>query len=61
VSYTYGILATWEAKIGKIVVQIQPRQKVNETPYQPRAGCSGVYLSSEAMLETKTGRIMVPG
>jgi hypothetical protein len=26
------ILATWEAEIGKIVVQVQPRKIVHETP-----------------------------
>jgi hypothetical protein len=28
------IPATWEAEIGKIIVQDQPRQKVSESPSQ---------------------------
>jgi hypothetical protein len=32
--------ATWEVKIGKIVVRDQSRQKVHETPSQPiKVGC----------------------
>jgi hypothetical protein len=38
------ILATLEAEIRKIVVKSQPRQKVQETPSQPIAGCSNKYL-----------------
>jgi hypothetical protein len=30
------ILATWEAEIGKIVVQGQPGQIVQETPLSPK-------------------------
>jgi hypothetical protein len=33
------MLATQETDIRRIVVQGQPRQKVLETPYQPKAGC----------------------
>jgi hypothetical protein len=29
------ILATWEAEIGRIMVQGQPGQKVSKTPFQP--------------------------
>jgi hypothetical protein len=35
------ILAPWEAKIRKIVVRGQPRQKVHKTPSQPMSGHSG--------------------
>jgi hypothetical protein len=41
------ILATWEAEIGRVKVQDQLRQKVHETPSQPRARHVGVYLSSQ--------------
>jgi hypothetical protein len=43
-----GIPGTWETKIGRIVVQGQPRQSVHETLCQPVAGHGGTYLSSQA-------------
>jgi hypothetical protein len=40
--------STWEAEMGAIIVQVEPRQGVHKTPSQPIAGCSGAHLSSQA-------------
>jgi aspartyl aminopeptidase len=40
------LIALWEAKIGRIRVPAQHRQKIRETPSHPIAGYGGVYLSS---------------
>jgi hypothetical protein len=39
------ILATWEAEIGRMVVQGQPGKIVCEALSQPVAGCNGAHLS----------------
>jgi hypothetical protein len=41
------ILAMWEGEIGKITVQGQPRQKVQETPSQPIAVVTGRYHKAQ--------------
>jgi hypothetical protein len=42
------ILATWEAEIGRTVIQGQPGQKVHEASSEPiKAGHSGACLSSQ--------------
>jgi hypothetical protein len=44
------ILATWEAEIQRIAIQGQPRQKVWETPSQPKnARHGGIRLSSQQL------------
>jgi hypothetical protein len=53
------ILATWEAEIGRIVVQGQSGQKVVETLFQPTAICGAMCLSSQATQETEIRRIMI--
>jgi hypothetical protein len=54
------ILATCEAEIKRIIVLGQPRQKAHKSPSQPRAGHSGVCLSSQAMCKTEMENITVP-
>jgi hypothetical protein len=41
-------VATWEARIQRIMVPGQPRKIVHKTPSQPTAGCGGTCLSSQA-------------
>jgi hypothetical protein len=41
------ILVTLEVETGRMAIQGQPRQKVQETPSQPMTGCSGMHLSSQ--------------
>jgi hypothetical protein len=47
------ILATWEAEIGRITVQGQPKQKVWKTPTlsQLKVGCSAACVSSMLLKE----------
>jgi hypothetical protein len=47
------ILATWEAKIGRITFLGQFTQGIHKTPSQPIAGHGGVYLSSQATWEAE--------
>jgi hypothetical protein len=50
------ILATWEAKIRRIIVQGQPRQKVHKTSSQPiKAGRGDMHLSSQLHETCKQG------
>jgi hypothetical protein len=50
------IPATWEAKIGRMVVLGQPRQGVHKTPSQPIAESGdGVYLSSKLCKRLRLG------
>jgi hypothetical protein len=52
--HTPVILATWEAKIRKIVVHVQSGQKVHETPSQSiKVGCGGSCLSSQLLRKQK--------
>jgi hypothetical protein len=46
-------LGTGEYKIRRIVVPIGLLEKVNETPFQPKA-------ASQAMQETEIGRVIIP-
>jgi hypothetical protein len=55
------ILTTWEAEIGRIIVQGQPRQKVCKTPFKPIAGHSSIHLSFQSVQTAKVERLMVPG
>jgi hypothetical protein len=48
--FTPVILASWEAKIGKIVLSGQPRQGVLETPSQPIAKCGGAFQATGRLL-----------
>jgi hypothetical protein len=50
-----------EAKIGRIVIQGWPGQRVSKTPSQPTVVCSGMCSSFQAMWEAEIRRIMVPG
>jgi hypothetical protein len=45
--FTSIILAIWEARIRKTVIQGYPRQIVHATTSKPIAGCSDIYLSSK--------------
>jgi hypothetical protein len=45
------IPATWEAEIGRLEVQDQPRQKVYKTPSQQIIGCNSSCLSSQLLQE----------
>jgi hypothetical protein len=36
-------------------------KKVQETPFQPIAGYSGLRLSSQTMQEAEIGKIVIPG
>jgi hypothetical protein len=48
VAQMLAILVTWEADIGRIMVQGQPGQKVHEMPFQQKkAGHGGMHLSSQ--------------
>jgi hypothetical protein len=48
------ILTTWEAEIGKMLVQGQPKQKVTETSSQPvKAEYGGVCPSSQLSTKQK--------
>jgi hypothetical protein len=55
------IQATWEAKIRKIVVQVQHGLLVPKIPTQWIVGCIGAHLSYQAAQEAKIRRLMVPG
>jgi hypothetical protein len=55
------ILATWEAEIRRIVVPVQPRQKVCKTSSQLIGGYSGAGLSPQATREAEFGRTVVLG
>jgi hypothetical protein len=46
------ILATWETEIRRIMVGGQSRQGVHKTPFQLRAGHSGMCLTSLAMAKS---------
>jgi hypothetical protein len=54
------ILTTWENEI-RIVVQVQPRQKLPETPFEPIGRFGGMCLSSQTVREVETGKIIIPG
>jgi hypothetical protein len=48
------ILATQEVANGKITVQGKPRQKFTRPPFlTEKAGCGGMYLSSQLCREHK--------
>jgi hypothetical protein len=49
------LIALWEAKIGRIRVPAQHRQKIRETPSHPIAGYGGVYLSSWLRRRLRSG------
>jgi hypothetical protein len=53
--------APWEAEIGRISIQGQPRQGVCKTPSQPIAGHGSVHLSSQPMQEAEICRITFLG
>jgi hypothetical protein len=44
-----------EAEIRRIIVQGHPRQKVHETPFQPIAEHSGLYLMFQLCGESQIG------
>jgi hypothetical protein len=47
------IPATWEAEMGRILDQKQPRQKVIKKASQPIAGCGGRCISSQPQRKHK--------
>jgi hypothetical protein len=53
------MLATQEVEIRRIIVQDQPEQKVHKIPYQPMAGCGGLYLSSQLWRGSISRRVTV--
>jgi hypothetical protein len=55
------VLATWEAKIERIVVPHQPRQKVCETPSQSKLGSVVCTCHAKLCRRLKSKRITVSG
>jgi hypothetical protein len=49
------ILVTWEAEIGRIMVQAQPMQKVHEALSQPIAGHGTMSMSSQLLGRLRSG------
>jgi hypothetical protein len=54
-------LATLEARVRRITVEGQSKQKIMETPSEPIAGCGGVRLSSQVTQKAEIEWIIVPG
>jgi hypothetical protein len=55
------IPATWEAEIGRIFIQGQPRQKVSKTPSQQVSWTWWYTTMNPSMLEVVDGKIAVLG
>jgi hypothetical protein len=54
-------LTTWETDTWRIAVRDRHRQTVHETPISTSSWAQWLHLSSQAMLESETWRIAVPG